>query len=931
MFTSPFNLSSLNGSNGFIINGIDPGDLSGISVSSAGDINGDGIADLIIGAYRADPNGNSAAGESYVVFGGSSVGSGGVLNLSALNGSNGFVLNGIDAFDLSGISVSSAGDINGDGIDDLIIGAFLADPNGNINAGESYVVFGGSSVGSGGVLNLSALNGSNGFVLNGIDANDRSGRSVSGAGDINGDGIADIIIGAVFADPNGNSAAGESYVVFGGSSVGSGGVLNLSALNGSNGFVLNGIDAGDRSGRSVSSAGDINGDGFADLIIGAYLAAPNGNGYAGESYVVFGGSSVGSGGVLNLSALNGSNGLVLNGINADDRSGRSVSGAGDINGDGIADLIIGAFGADPNGNNAAGESYVVFGVATNTPPVATDDTAATDEDTPVVINVLANDTDAQGGLLLDSFDAVSANGGTISRNTNGTPTLADDTLTYTPAANFNGTDSFSYTISDGQFSDTATVTVTVAAVNDAPVNSVPGAQTVNSSAPLVFSTANGNAISLSDVDAGSNPVQVTLTATNGSLTLGSLTGASLSLTDTLSNLNSQLNGLSFTSTTGFCGAASLTVTTNDLGNSGSGGAQSDSDTIAIAVTGANLVGNSGNNSLTGTNCADTINGGLGNDTITGRQGNDLLTGGGNRDRFVYNLGDGTDTITDFGGVGRGNNPSSAIRAEIDTLQFVGSGFTARNLLLTQNGANLELSFEGIAGAPQVILANFQLENLDNLSTSPRIGNILFNGDTAIQDSFDVFNADETRSSVIRSNTVTFLNDLNNSVSGSSSADVINGQGGNDNLRGLSGSDLLRGGTGDDTLNGGSGNDTLVGGSGADQFLFDSNKNFAASDFGIDSLRDFSSAAGDQIVLDKTSFKALTSAAGGVLDASEFAVINSANNSDANGLAARIVYNQQTGALIYNQNSTASGLGNGAQFATLTTLPTLANTDILVRA
>jgi len=362
---------------------------------------------------------------------------------------------------------------------------------------------------------------------------------------------------------------------------------------------------------------------------------------------------------------------------------------------------------------------------------------------------------------------------------------------------------------------------------------------------------------------------------------------------------------------------------------------SDHDPIVVGLNLAPSVtqinGDAGNNTLIGTNDVDLIDGKAGNDTITGGLGNDTLTGGGNRDRFVYNLGDGTDTITDFGGVGTGNNPSSAIRAEIDTLQFVGSGFTARNLLLTQNGANLELSFEGVAGAPQVILANFQLENLDNLSTSPRIGNILFNGDTAIQDSFDVFNANETRSSVIRSNTVTFLNDLNNSVSGSSSADVINGQGGNDNLRGLSGSDLLRGGTGDDTLNGGSGNDTLVGGSGADQFLFDSNKTFSSSSFGNDSLTDFNSAEGDRIVLDKTSFRALTSAAGGVLDASEFAVINSANNSDANGLAARIVYNQQTGALIYNQNSTASGLGNGAQFATLTTLPTLANTDILVRA
>src|SRR5205823_7713383 len=122
--------------------------------------------------------------------------------------------------------------------------------------------------------------------------------------------------------------------------------------------------ADDQSGRSVASAGDVNGDGFADLIVGANGADPNGSG-SGASYVVFG-QATGFAANLDLSSLDGTNGFKLNGVAGRDDSGRSVASAGDVNGDGFDDLIVGALVADPHGT-ASGASYVVFGHASAPP------------------------------------------------------------------------------------------------------------------------------------------------------------------------------------------------------------------------------------------------------------------------------------------------------------------------------------------------------------------------------------------------------------------------------------------------------------------------------------------------------------------------------------------------------------------------------------
>jgi len=531
-------LTSLGAADGFVIQGDAAGDNAGYSVSSAGDVNGDGYGDLVVGARSGD-DGGSNAGVAYVVLGrhsgfGALVDGRAVLDLGTLSAADGFVVQGDAADDRTGWSVSSAGDVNGDGFDDLIVGAPGGD-DGASGAGEAYVLLGGAFGGTatrpiemtgsvsaeiliggagddrltggggfdlirggagndtievadagfrgvdggggtdtlvlggsgltldltdrtvaariagieridlggpgGSVLNvvrpavlaggavaggmhvvtvegdvgdgvwlrdspwrwlgtvvdgtisfdryvsgnaearieqgvnvrqaysLPSLAPSAGFAVLGAAPGDRAGASVSSAGDVNGDGYLDLIVGAP-----GDAGRGAAYVIFGrssgfGSEVDGQSVIDLAALAPDDGFAIQG-EAGENAGISVSSAGDVNGDGYADLIVGA---ADGGCLEEGVAYLLFGrpsgfGTPAGGSAVIDLESLSPAHGFIIHGVRQFDRFGASVSSAGDVNGDGFADLLVGAPNGGPSVNpdlyglsGDTGDAVVVFG------------------------------------------------------------------------------------------------------------------------------------------------------------------------------------------------------------------------------------------------------------------------------------------------------------------------------------------------------------------------------------------------------------------------------------------------------------------------------------------------------------------------------------------------------------------------------------------
>jgi hypothetical protein len=319
------------------------GAMAGTSVAGAGDINGDGLDDVLVAAPFLGNRRRSFSGSVYVVFGKRSRHP---VDLARMDG-GGYRIDGPHRGSAAGYALAGPGDVSGDGRPDVVLSTWDA----------VYVVHGQAGTAP---VDLRRSAGQ-GFVIRGRRPFYGTGAAVSGAGDFNGDGLADVAVGAPFATVRRRAHAGATFVFFGRPDSRP---LSLARLD-RRGVRIDGEHEVSHLGAAIAPLGDVNGDGRSDLLVGASLASASGRRYAGAAYVVFGRPDPGA---LDLRRPDGAAYRILgpgrlgaSGGIGQGRAGVSVAAIGDVNGDERPDMIIGAPGAGRRCSPEEGAAYVVFG------------------------------------------------------------------------------------------------------------------------------------------------------------------------------------------------------------------------------------------------------------------------------------------------------------------------------------------------------------------------------------------------------------------------------------------------------------------------------------------------------------------------------------------------------------------------------------------
>ncbi|MDB5470408.1 MAG: hypothetical protein JWR84_1968 [Caulobacter sp.] len=666
--TADFDLASLDGTNGFKITGR-AGDRIG-AVVAGGDLNGDGYADILVNA----PTNSffvSNAGGTYIIFGGQAFAP--TLSMNDINGSNAVLVRGFVSNQQLGTSMASAGDLNNDGYDDLIMGAETA----ALGAGQAYILWGSATL-QGGLASFSAQNDAKGFYLTSEGPNFQTGASVSAAGDVNGDGFDDLIVGA----PGANASQGAAYIVFGrdgasdpfapfnlanlsatgqgvritgagfsfGQTVSAAGDVNgdgrddiivggsnhawvifggvqltadfsLAGMKTDQGFAITGT--GSLSYRAAAPVGDLNGDGYDEIILGAYQRSSSAGTQAGAAYVIYGRADFGAG-FSNIQ--NGGTGVVsIEGVTAFDKFGRGVGGGGDVNGDGRPDLVVSGIFLDHDGNGTAGGAVVIYAPDPDG-PVSYIGSGANDSRSGGVgadslsglggndmLYGLDGDDVLDGGDLSDQLfggvgadDLVGGGGGDILYGEDG-----DDDLSGDDGADKlfggDGTDQLNGGLGNDRMDGGSGIDTLDGGSGNDVLDGGPGADVLRGGADNDVYIVDD--LSDQTIELAGEGYDIVRTAVSG-----------WRLADNVEALELQ-------------GNAFMTGLGNNLAN--------------------NLQGNAGMNILFGYGGVDTINGNDGDDTVVGGAGNDLLRGGLGADSFVVadeSFGSGvleTDQVYDF--------------------------------------------------------------------------------------------------------------------------------------------------------------------------------------------------------------------------------------------------------------------------------------------